>query len=511
MGIQRQSIKRKTMAIMVESSDDAVVGKDLDGKVISWNAGAERMFGYPAAEMLGQPITRLQSPDRPEEETGILEEVRRGATRHYETVRIRKDGRPVELSLTVSPIKNARGDIIGISSIARDITERKRAERDIQEGRARLSGIIGSAMDAIISVDVRQRITIFNAAAEQMFRCPAGEALGEPLDRFIPARFREAHRRHVADFGRTGATSRAMASLQPLSGLRTDGEEFPIEASISHVEVGGQQIYTVILRDITERKRAEDQIRQLNAELEQRVAERTAELTAANKELESFTYSVAHDLRAPLRHIDAFSKILHEDFAAVLPPEAQHYLKTIRSSTGKMSLLVDDLLNLARVGRQELRRQPTPLSRLVAEVLADLKQETAGRQLEWHVEPLPAVECDPGLMKQVFANLLSNAVKYTRPRPLAVIEVGWRKANGDTALFVRDNGVGFNMKYADKLFGVFQRLHRAEEFEGTGVGLATVDRIVRKHGGHIWAEAAVDQGATFYFTVAGLEQAAKAE
>jgi light-regulated signal transduction histidine kinase (bacteriophytochrome) len=176
-----------------------------------------------------------------------------------------------------------------------------------------------------------------------------------------------------------------------------------------------------------------------------------------------------------------------------------------------MSLLVDDLLNLARVGRQELRRQPTPLSRLVEEVLTDLRQDTAGRKLEWRIEPLPAVECDPGLMKQVFANLLSNAVKYTRPRAVAVIEVGCRKANGDTAVFVRDNGVGFNMKYADKLFGVFQRFHRAEEFEGTGVGLATVDRIVRKHGGHIWAEAVVDQGATFYFTVAGLAEAATAE
>ena len=414
-------------------------------------------------------------------------------------MRIRKDGQPIELSLTVSPIRNARGDIIGISSIARDITERKRAEREIQESRARFSGIIGSAMDAIISVDAGQRITIFNEAAEKMFRCPAGEALGQPLDRFIPARFREAHRRHVAEFGRTGVTSRAMGNLQPLSGLRADGEEFPIEASISHIEIGGQQIYTVILRDITERKRAEDQIRQLNAELEQRVEERTAELTAANKELESFTYSVAHDLRAPLRHIDAFSNILQEDFAAALPQEAQHYLQNIRNSTGKMSLLVDDLLNLARVGRQELRRQPTPLGGLVDEVLADLKQETAGRKLEWHIQPLPAVECDPGLMKQVFANLLSNAVKYTRPRPVAVIEVGCRKKNGDSAVFVRDNGVGFNMKYADKLFGVFQRFHRAEEFEGTGVGLATVDRIVRKHGGHIWAEAAVDQGRNVLF------------
>jgi light-regulated signal transduction histidine kinase (bacteriophytochrome) len=145
---------------------------------------------------------------------------------------------------------------------------------------------------------------------------------------------------------------------------------------------------------------------------------------------------------------------------------------------------------------------------LVGEVVADLRQESEGRKLDWHIAPLPAVECDPGLMKQVFANLLSNAVKYTRPRPVAVIEVGCRKANGGCVIFVRDNGVGFNMKYADKLFGVFQRFHRAEEFEGTGVGLATVDRIVRKHGGHVWAESSVDQGATFYFTVAGLEQTA---
>jgi PAS domain S-box-containing protein len=420
-------------------------------------------------------------------------------------VRRRKDGRLVNLSLVVSPVKSPNGATIGISSIARDITEQKLADYELQESRAGLSAIIESAMDAIISVDADQRVTVFNKAAEKMFGCPASEAIGQLLDRFIPARFREMHRRQVEAFGRTGVTSRAMGALEPLSGLRSNGEEFPIEASISHIELSDQHVYTVILRDITERKRAEEQVLRLNAELEQRVELRTQELTAANKELESFTYSVAHDLRAPLRHLDAFSRILQEDFAAALPQEAQHYLNSIHTSTIRMSELVDDLLNLARLGRQELKRVPTRLDRLVEQVVADLKRETEGRRIDWRLQPLPSIECDSGLMKQVFANLLSNAVKYTRPRPEAVIEVGCRRINGDTAVFVRDNGVGFNMKYADKLFGVFQRFHRAEEFEGTGVGLATVERIIRKHGGHIWAEAAVDKGATFYFTVGRMD------
>ena len=231
-----------------------------------------------------------------------------------------------------------------------------------------------------------------------------------------------------------------------------------------------------------------------------------AELAASIKELEAFTYSVSHDLRAPLRHISGFSKILAEEFASDLPPDAQQHLQRIQEGTRRMGLLVDDLLNLARVGRRDLSLRSTGLKSLVNEVMAELDPECRGRQIDWKIGELPFVECDPGLMKQVFQNLLSNAVKFTRPRQQAVIEVGLQHEQETPTVFVRDNGVGFNMKYADKLFGVFQRLHRAEDFEGTGVGLATIQRIIQKHGGRIWAEAELDKGATFYFTIGAAEK-----
>lgn len=262
----------------------------------------------------------------------------------------------------------------------------------------------------------------------------------------------------------------------------------------------------ITLRTIAERKRAEDEIRKLNDELKLRAEQ----LEATNKELEAFTYSVSHDLRAPLRHVDGFSKILAGEFGPKLDSTAQRYLQYIQEGTKNMGQLIDDLLNLARVGRKELSLQVTGLNSLIDEVLADLKLETEGREFDWQIGKLPFVECDPALIKQVLANLLSNAVKFTRPRERAVIEVGQMALDGQTAVFVHDNGVGFSMKYADKLFGVFQRLHRQEDFEGTGVGLATVQRIIHKHGGRVWAEAELDKGATFYFTL-GTQQKYQSE
>jgi light-regulated signal transduction histidine kinase (bacteriophytochrome) len=236
-----------------------------------------------------------------------------------------------------------------------------------------------------------------------------------------------------------------------------------------------------------------------------RVAKEAAE--TSNRELETFSYSVAHDLRAPLRHIGGFSQMLVEEFGATLDPGAQHYLDRIQAGTQKMGLLVDELLNLARVGRHALNLQPTRLNAVVAEVIAILQPEGEGRQVEWVIADLPAVECDPVLVKQIFQNLLANALKFTRPRAHAVIEVSHKEEDGQPIFMVRDNGVGFSMKYVDKLFGVFQRLHSADEFEGTGIGLVTVQRIVHKHGGRVWAEGELDQGAAFYFTLGVGKQA----
>jgi light-regulated signal transduction histidine kinase (bacteriophytochrome) len=257
-----------------------------------------------------------------------------------------------------------------------------------------------------------------------------------------------------------------------------------------------------LIGELRECRRAREEINKLNADLEFRLAERTAQLEAANKESEAFSYSVAHDLRAPLRHISGFSKILQDNYGTTLDATAQGYLRFVCDGAKHMGRLVDDLLTMGRVGRQKLVPKPTDLNSLLGGAVESLQPEYEGRQIDWKIGELPSVECDPALMKEVFANLISNAVKYTRPREKAVIEVGQLTTDGGPTIFVRDNGTGFDQRYAHKLFGLFQRLHTAEEFEGTGVGLATAQRIVARHGGRIWAEAEVDKGATFFFTLA---------
>lgn len=388
-------------------------------------------------------------------------------------------------------------------------------------------GLLESAPDAMVITNAEGTIIIINAQTEKLFGFPRSEIIGNKVEFLIPERFRRMHIHHRDGYIENPKV-RGMGVGMQLFGIRKDGSEFPVEVSLSPLKVSDEEGMNVIaaIRDISNQVEAREEIKKLNENLEHLVLERTAELEKlylelgnmnkeletrvikrtweleeSNKELESFSYSVSHDLRAPLRSIDGFSNKILKDYGHLMDEQGRDYFSRVINASQKMGQLIDDLLKLARLSRVEMNQTTTDLSSIAESIATEFKSSTPDRNVDFVIQPGLVDKADRSLMQIALQNLLSNAWKYTKNTREAKIEFSSFRRENKTIYFIRDNGVGFDMRYINKLFGAFQRLHNAEEFEGTGIGLATVKRIIRRHHGTIWAEAEVNQGATFYFTL----------
>jgi PAS domain S-box-containing protein len=515
---------RALLESILDHTPALVFLKDLQGRYLFVNRRFEQVSGRSRLELKGKTVFDLSPPD--------LAQI---AATHQQTVVA--TGEPVEVEETVLysdgprphlavkfPLRDAAGKIYATAGISTDVTERKRMEEALREAKDQLekrvqerTAELARANEALRQNERRFRalieqggdsIAVINAENKILYLSPAVTAVeGYTPDELIGRSGLE--HTHPDDLPRLQEVVQKLLAQpgkpMPLVWRRRhkNGHWIWLEGVgtnlINDPAVGG---IVTNYRDITERKKAEEEIRLLNAELEQRVRLRTAQLEAANKELESFSYSVSHDLRAPLRHVDGFVDMLARHSGDKLDDRGRRYLKVITDAARQMGNLIDDLLVFSRMGRMELRRHSVDLNALVHEAVTGLQSDLAGREIIWKIFPLPQVQADAAMLRQVLANLIGNAVKYTRPRQPAEIEIAAANPTAtELVFFVRDNGVGFDMQYVHKLFGVFQRLHRAEEFEGTGIGLANVQRIIHRHGGRAWDEGKIDGGATFYFTL----------
>jgi len=479
------------LAAIVESSGDAIIGRDLDGIITSWNKGAEGIFGYTAQEAIGQPVSMLAPPERSGEIPQITERLKRGErVEHDETVRVAKSGQHVQISLSVSPIRDEHGNIVGASAIERDITERKQAQEALRHSEERLQGIISSAMDAIITVDRSQRVVVFNKAAEQIFRCVAAEAIGQPIEKFIPQRFRESHRQHIDGFARTGETRRSIYSPATLFALRADGEEFPIEATISQVETGGERLFTVSLRDISARVRLEAELRQAQK------IEAIGQLAGG----------VAHEFNNFLGVILGYSELLSSE--AGDNEKVRRSLAEINAATQHAATLTRHLLTFSR--KQLVEPQVLDLNQAVWEA-----HKLVRRLVPANIDVAPAlaptlgwVKVDPGQVQQVLINLVVNARDAMPEGGRVVIETSdveldeafvsqhvGLQPGAYVMLSVSDTGSGMD---AETLAHIFEPFFTTKQpGKGTGLGLSTIYGIVKQNGGHIAVESALGRGSIF--------------
>lgn len=497
---EKSNAEMALLASIVNSSNDAIISKTLDGIITSWNKAAEKIFGYTASEITGKPISLLISANRRNEETEIIEKIRQGKViEHYETERIKKDGTTIQVSLTISPIRNHLGTITGASKISRDITERKRTEEDLHKSLKEIGDYKYALEESSIVAITDQKgiIKHVNDNFCKISKYTADELIGQD-HRIINSGY------HPKEFIKKLWVTIANGNIWKgeLKNKAKDGTIYWVDTTIVPFldEKGKPYQYVAIRADITERKKVEEDLASSNRRLEERIIERTTQLKKSNEELDAFSYSVSHDLRAPLRGIVAFGSILEEEYGNKLDNEAKRIISIIRNSTLKMGALIDDLLAFSRMGKQGITKVPIHTQSMVEELIHE-QLHTAQDSIEWNIRALPDIEADINMMRQVWINLISNAMKYSGTREKPVIEIGSYAQDNQLVFYIKDNGVGFDDEFKHKLFKVFQRLHNADEFEGTGVGLALVEKIISRHEGKVWAEGKEDEGACFYFAL----------
>jgi len=496
---------QQKLSLHVQQTPLGVVGFDTNFRITEWNPAAEKIFGYTRQEAMGQtPEELIVDPAITKDTDKIWNALLTlsGGTRSTNE-NITKDGRTIICEWYNTPLVDEAGNVIGVSSVFEDVTERITAQRELEKHRRHLeelvnertaeireqAQIIDQIHDAVVATDLNGIVTSWNRGAEEMYGYSATDMIGKNISSIYPEGQQEFLQNNIIGPLKEKGEHETEVRLR-----RRSGEEIYVLLSLSvkyddHGNPEGLIGYSI---EITDRKIAEAQILQHQKALE-----------AANRELEAFSYSVSHDLRAPLRSIDGFSSLIYEDYFELLDEEGKMHLERIRSNTQRMATLIDDLLQLSRVTRQHIHRESINLSLLAQDVVQKYKYENPEREVNIRIDDNMKDEGDLGLLRIALDNLISNAWKYTSKLPHSRIEFHKVKHNGSLAYCIEDNGVGFDMRYVDKLFGAFQRLHTPEEFSGNGIGLATVARIIQRHGGKIWAEGKLNKGAKFYFTLSG--------